>query len=418
MSIRKTAQRLALRSESSNRFEKGIPMSLNPIAIDRAAELIQKICGGEILSGQIDVQNKWSWVQHIGLRISKIEGFLGEKIDLKEAVNILQGLGFEAEKFDIAKEAKKHLGKPYVFGASFKTHGTEAFDCSYLTDYIYSKIGKFIGYSSLGQIEIGKPIKEKDLKPGDILFMKGVMDKSAVGYYFIPDGNDGYKKTMTKKFPKGVGHNAIYIGNGKIIHASHFEYDFEKKKWVKPKAERGVIEESADIFLKNPEYLGARRYIDNLDDYIAVTVPWWRLDVTIEEDLLEEIARIYGYDKIKTTIPQGALPGIVENEKLNLTEKTKDALFGLGFSEVINYPFISKNDFANAGLDSKKGLRIANPISSDQEIMRTSLIPSVLTNISKNQTNFEEIKIFEAANVYIPKRRGLPEERLRLAGAI
>lgn len=417
VSTRKTAQRLALRSEASNRFEKGIPLTLPEIAIERAAGLLTEIPGG--LKGQMpvvkpkagdatDVLSKWNWVQHVGLRLSYLNRLMGLSISEEKTIDILTGLGFEAEKFDFKAEARKHVGKPYVLGASFKTHGDMAFDCSYLTDYIYSRIGKFIGYTSLAQYELGTPVKNSELAPGDILFVNGVMDKSVTDHYFIPNGKDGYEKKTVK--PMKVGHNAIYIGDGRIIHARHFEYDTKNKGWKKAKKAE-VVEESVETFTKNPEYLGARRYVQNPDDFLAIAVPWWRLDVSIEEDIVEEIGRMYGYDKLPSVLPGGQLPVFEENQGLKAVDRIKDVLLGAGFSEVYNYSFVSEEQIRETGGEPKKALKIANPINPEQEYMRLSLIPSLLADTLVNQGNFESFKIFETASIYIPGKGELPEER-------
>ncbi|MCL5093724.1 MAG: phenylalanine--tRNA ligase subunit beta [Patescibacteria group bacterium] len=401
VSVRKTAQKLNLRSEASNRFEKGIPISLNEMAIDRAAWLLAEIAGGEVMSGRLDVLSKWIWVQHIGFRISNFEKFLGERVEEKRIVEILKSLGFEAEKFDIKKEAKKHLGKPYIYGASFRTHGTNAFDCSYFTDYIYSLIGLNIGHTALDQFENGKEVKEKDLKPGDLLF-------------YI-----GHNPRKSKKYPKGVGHVGLYIGGGEIVDSVKFEYD-EKTKTYKEKGHQAVHEQPVEIFMENPEFLGARRYYDDLDDFIAVAVPWWRLDVTLEEDLYEEVTRIYGYNKVKSTLPIGELPKPKDLEKLSLVKKIREVLKGIGFAETYNYSFIGEDSFKALDLDLKDAVKIQNPIAKDLEYMRTLLLPSLLLDIQKNQGNFEAIKIFEIAQIYLSKGKidSLPEEIPHLAGAI
>lgn len=396
--VRKTAQRLALRSESSGRFEKGIPMPLNQIAIDRASELLQKISDAEVFEGRIDVLNKWMWVQHIGLRISRIEKFLGQKISSKEAVDILNKLGFQAEIFDIVEEAKRHLGKPYKWGAKFRKDGAGAFDCGYLVDYIYSLIGQMVGHSAPQIMDYGKEIRLTDLQPGDVLF------------------RDGTWKKVKSHERNGVSHVAMYIGNNQIIHAEdHHRVD---NKWEElPKLEQKVRIDPLDLIIKDPQFLGARSLSKNLDDFIAVTVPWWRLDVTIEEDLMEEIARIYGYDKMKQTLPSGELKGLAPNKSLVIPEKAKDILVGLGFSEVYNYSFYSGKEISKSGLSDSEAIKIANPLSSDQEVMRISLIPSLLNNVYKNQNNYDELKIFEIGNTYL-KSKDMPREVLHLSGVL
>lgn len=442
-SVRKTAQRLGLRSEASNRFEKGIPLGLPEIAIERAAQLIVEIADSRglketqisadktkskieksVLSESrtdrkskiirvgpnVDVFSAWIWTQHVGMRLSRAEKFLGVKIPIEHQIKILRPLGFEAERFDFKAEARKHVGKPYVWGAKFKTHGDMAFDCSYLTDYIYSQIGEFIGYTSLAQYEMGKPVKKNDLKPGDILFVKGHIDQSATDHYFVPDDHEGYRKVkLTEK--KEIGHNGIYIGDGRVVHARHYEYDKKTGKWIKNSKEGKVVEEDVDVYLSNPEYIGARRYIDDPNDWLSITVPWWRLDVSIEEDIFEEIARIYGYDKFPSTLPVGELPKVEENKKLKLVSDVKNILAGAGFSEVYSYSFVSAKMLSETGTLVEKVLRIANPISPEQEYMRTNLIGSLLSNAAKNQDNFEDIAAFEIASCYLSVRgEDLPRE--------
>lgn len=423
-SVRKTAQRLALRSEASNRFEKGIPLGLPEIAIERAAKLLTEIPGG--LAGKMpvvkpaagantDVLTSWIWKQHVGLSVSELNKFLGVEIKAEDAVKILKSLGFEAEKFDIKKEARRHVGKPYIWGASYKTHGDMAFDCSYLTDYIYSKIGKFIGYVCLGQFELGTPVNEKELQPGDIVFVRGLIKHSPTKEYFVPDGKGGYEKRLPI-LGKEVGHQAIYIGNGRVINARQYQFDFKQGKWVKA-SKQGVVEEDLEVFTKNPEYLGARRYIENPEDWIAVDVPWWRLDVSIQEDLFEEIGRIYGYENLPSTLPKGELPRFQVNVAQEMVSKIKDVLVGAGFYEVYNYSFISEKGLKLVGEDPKKSLRVANPLTPENEYMRTTLIPSLLEDIRINQDNFEEVSVFEVASSYIPDKN-LAKETYTLGLAV
>ncbi len=399
-SIRKTAQRLVKRTEASNRFEKGIPLTLPEVAIERTAQLLTEIASGKA-GENTDVLSSWIWLQHIGLRINRIKEILGIDVPEEDIIKILNNLGFKAEKFDFKKEARKHVGKPYVFGASYKTHGDMAFDCSYLSDYLYSLMGKFIGYTSLAQYEIGKLVNESNLQPGDVLFLKGVIDKSVTNHYFIPSINGGYKKIECKE--KEVGHNAIYIGDGRIIHARHYDYDYRNKKWKKlPEKNAKVIEEDVGVFTKHPEYLGARRYVDNPNEWITVDVPWWRIDVTREEDLIEEVARIYGYDKLESTIPSGKMPQQIKNKKLDLENKVRSVMVGAGFWETYTYSFVSGKMMQFMG-GTENALKISNPLSVDQEYMRKSIIPSLVQVVARNQENYDEVKIFELANIYFPK---------------
>lgn len=402
--VRKTAQRLSLRSEASNRFEKGIPLTLPEIAIERAAELIIEMGGGKA-GKNADVLSSWIWVQRVGLELSRVKSLLGVEISEAKALEILLSLGFEVEKFDFKTEARKHVGKPYVFGASYKTHGDMAFDCSYLTDFIYSKIGQFVGYTSLAQYELGTPVEDNDLQPGDILFVKGHIDKSVTDFYFVPDGKGGYQKVSLKQ-PKEVGHNALYIGNGRIVHARHYDYDAKNKKWKKLPTGK-VVEEDLEIFTENPEFLGARRFISNPSDYLAITVPWWRLDIKIEEDILEELARINGYDKIPATLPSGQLPGRSQNEQIKMETDLKRKLVDQGLTEVITYSFVSNKLAKVSGIPVSELPKIDNPLSVDQEYMRGALWPSLLEVAVKNQDYSDALRFFEIANTYTKGRQDI-----------
>jgi phenylalanyl-tRNA synthetase beta subunit len=423
-SVRKTAQRLGLRTEASNRFEKGIPLGLPGLAIERAAGIIVNIPGG--LAGQMpvvkpiagpntDVLSDWIWVQHVGLPFARVKNFLGVEISKETVLSILESLNIKSEAFNFKTEARKHVGKPYVWGASFRTHGDMAFDCSYLTDYIYSQIGQFIGHTCLAQFQLGTPV-EGELEVGDILFIKGRIDKSATDHYYLPDGK-GNNKKVTLESQLEVGHCALYIGDGRVVHAKESTWDNKKKAWKKL-TKGSVVEEDVTAFTEREDYLGARRYIENPNDWTSSTAPWWRLDLRIEEDILEEIGRIYGYENIPGRLPEGHLPVYEANPTVETASILKDILIGAGFNEVLNYSFVSAGNLDSLGLDSKKALRVANPISPEQEYMRTSLMPSLLKDLAVNQFNFDEVKIFEIASTFVPTDKDLPHEEPTLGLAI
>jgi ferredoxin-fold anticodon binding domain-containing protein len=333
---------------------------------------------------------------------------MGEKISLGEAKDILNKLAFVSELFDFKREARKHLGKPYSWGASYRTHGDMAFDCSYLTDYIYSLIGKFIGHTSLAQYMLGQPV-EGDLAPGDILFVKGKIEKSVTDHYFIPDGSGGHKKIELKK-PVEVGHNGLYIGGGRVVHAKHYKYDRKTNTWVKD-GKGEVVEEDATVFTENPEYLGARRYVANPDKYLAIDAPWWRLDIKIEEDILEEIGRIYGYQNLPSTLPSGVPAKYDANKNYDFARSVKGALVGFGFNEVLNYSFVSGSVAECADLPLNSLFKVLNPLSPETEYMRASLAGSLITAASKNQDNYGDLRMFEIANTYLRVDGPMPKEQ-------
>jgi len=129
----------------------------------------------------------------------------------------------------------------------------------------------------------------------------------------------------------------------------------------------------------------------------SAVVPSWRHDVSIWQDLAEEVGRLVGYNKIKPL----ALPGIQKFVKTSyyFTENIKDQLINFGYTETMNYPFLSENDVVSARLNSDILLEIANPMQPENRYLRPSLIPGLLKNIAKNPS-FDPIQLFEIGHIY------------------
>ena len=431
--VRKMAKRHGLRSEASARFERGLPVQLQPVALAYAVELLEKHAGAKFVAAE-DKLSIFPYEYRIGLRSSYASKMLGIELFKEEIVVILARLGIEAKPFDIMAEAKSHLDKPYKWGATFKQDRSDAFDCSYLTDYLYSLIRQEIGHTSLGQYEVGMPVDEAELLPGDILFYRGhdAGDKgdygldeiqsadssqqphSIKGHYYLKDSAaDGFNKIEAKT--EGlVGHNGLYIGDGKVIHAAKYEY--VDGAWTELKEPR-VMEVSVDAYTQNPTYLGARRFVENLDDWISVAkAPWWRTDLRSQEDLLEELARTIGYDKIPATIPAWHPKEVSFDRVRRPKQQLRDLLTGLGLYEVMTYSFVSAEQIAGIGDDATEYLKLKNPLSSEQAYLRRSLLPSHLRVLEQNRKDFSEVAFYELSGVFHPKDKGeLPDEPLMLA---
>lgn len=146
-------------------------------------------------------------------------------------------------------------------------------------------------------------------------------------------------------------------------------------------------------------------------------VPTFRVDLTREIDLIEEVARHYGYDKIPTTLPSVSM----KTEKLKVEKlienKVKQVLTSYGFLETINYSF---DDPELLGLyDQAEPLKILNPLSQEGSAMRTNLIAGIIRNVGLNlNRQAENIRIFEVGKAYIPNEDGLPKEIAKVVGAV
>lgn len=149
----------------------------------------------------------------------------------------------------------------------------------------------------------------------------------------------------------------------------------------------------------------------------TITIPSYRKnDVTIKEDIIEEIARIYGYFNFPSHIPQTDLPPTdkKKGKMIFYENKVKNILALWGMHEMYNYSMVSEKQISLLNLDKGKHLKIKNTISSDIEYMRISLVLSLLKNIHENEAFVDECLFFELAHVYDKKLHGLPDEKQML----
>jgi phenylalanyl-tRNA synthetase beta chain len=251
--IRATFRKTGLKTESSLRFEYGLDSNLTRQAIDRVAELIQEIAGGEIVKGVIDIYPKKVFPQKIKMNLQKIESILGIKISKSEVIKYLRALGFE------------------------------------------------------------------------------------------------------------------------------------------------------------------------IDNSLKVTVPTFRQDIKIEEDLIEEIARLVGYDSIPAKAPLGLLGITKLDETLITINKIKSNFESLGYTEVYNFSFVGEEDLKRLGIKRENYVELENPLSLDLKYLRRNLLINLLKNVKDNAKAVfgrnEEIKIFELGKVYQWRADRIKEERI-LAGIV
>ena len=153
---------------------------------------------------------------------------------------------------------------------------------------------------------------------------------------------------------------------------------------------------------------------------LGVKVPWWREgDVAYDYDLIEEVARIYGYHNLPTELPTGEIPVTKREQGLKWEDRAKDWLAGLGFTEVYNYSMVSKELLHKVSFSAKESLRIDNPLNEEMEYMRPTLIAQILQNVADNLNSFPEQHLFELSNIYlVQKENSLPTELSKLTGAI
>ncbi|MGA4992886.1 phenylalanine--tRNA ligase subunit beta [Nonomuraea bangladeshensis] len=171
------------------------------------------------------------------------------------------------------------------------------------------------------------------------------------------------------------------------------------------------------------------------DDMITVTPPSWRPDLTDPNDLAEEVIRLEGYESLPSVLPSApAGAGLTEGQRLR--RRAGRALAEGGYVEVLSYPFISPDDFDRLLLPAddarRAAMRLANPLSEDEPLMRTTLLPGLLKTLVRNVgRGFADVALFETGPVYRPRpsapetapvlgveRRPTPEELASIEAAL
>ncbi len=151
-----------------------------------------------------------------------------------------------------------------------------------------------------------------------------------------------------------------------------------------------------------------------------VTRPYWRLDINIEEDLIEEVARIYGYDRIPSKVLPGEAPKPIDQKSFELENNLKKQLMHQGMSEIQTYSFYSTNVLNALGWDetSKKFLiKLENPMSKETEYMRMNIWPNLTESAVFNNKSFDSVAIYEIGKTYSLKE-GSPVEKNVLSLAL
>lgn len=238
----------------------------------------------------------------------------------------------------------------------------------------------------------------------------------------------------SSRYEKGLHPEGVALSMARAIElakevagakmASNVTDIYEVKKYKPPVIKLDLLEITRYLGVDIPakkvkEILESLGFSVSGSKSLKVAVPWWRAnDVLASHDLIEEIARIYGYDKLPEELPDGKLPKQNTDKKLYWEKQAKEIFSGLGFTEVYNYSFVSKAVLEKVGFSADKALPVSNELSEDMKYMRTSLLPQLLENVSANLNNFSSLQIFELSNVYRPKDKDLPEEISTLSGAI
>ena len=161
-------------------------------------------------------------------------------------------------------------------------------------------------------------------------------------------------------------------------------------------------------------------------DSMVVTPPTFRPDITIEADIIEEVARMHGYDNIPTAVPVAGIEstgGQPSDHMAGHLAGLKSILNTKGFHESVNYSFMNIKALDTLGLKDddkrRKCVKVMNPLRSEDEHMRTSLVPALIENLSYNISHGAvDVRLFEASKVFLDKGEELPYEPMRIAAVL
>ena len=240
----------------------------------------------------------------------------------------------------------------------------------------------------------------------------------------------GFQTDASIRFERGVDYEIQGLALEKASEILHQTVGGEfgtiqESKLTKelPKAKKVSLdlERSNKILGTNINSLKAKKYLKGLgmspkgsSKRLVITPPSWRYDIEIEADLIEELARLEGYDSLPTRSLEPKLR-IPSNSKERIISTS---LISQGFSEVINYSFIGEDDEMVYG-ESKKKIELENPISQNMKFMRSSLFPGLINTFIHNLNNgLESQKLFEIGSVFSYKKSQKPYERTRVSGLL
>ncbi len=214
------------------------------------------------------------------------------------------------------------------------------------------------------------------------------------------------------------------IANGKVVSKIYDIKDKKTEKLLKtPKKINLEVEKVSNLIGEKISEKQIVKYLNNLGftvkkigKMLKVIVPMFRNDVEFEEDVIEEIARLYGYQKINPKPIDGKLNFLPYDPLLKLEKNLKNILIGLGFDEVYNYSFYGEK-IINLLKLKREHLELTNPLNPDQRYLRISLLPKILENAEKNVSFYDRFRIFEIGKVYFLSDNKIEQPKY-LAGLI
>lgn len=396
VAVRKTRRVLGIDTESSKRFERDITPVWAEVAMNRLTEMLLKYASDDNtkVGSVIDIYPRKAGQYKTGVSVEEVNKYLGTNISEKEIEDIFGKLNFEYKivkaKDNFIETLKSLEGKPYKFGSRVLYDCPEFFDCSSLTCYAALQSGQSIPRISIDQLVWSEKISKEDLKPGDIIFSNEHMvsesnqnkfkDNPEIQSMIEPEHSVSKQFMDGTKVEKPIDHLGVYIGDGKVIHCTSSD-------------NKGVVVEDVENSPEFKDVVYYGRIFDENEKRFVVTVPDERIDIRRTVDLIEEIARVYGYKNIQSKEVKREIPAVVDKTHYYLLEFA-DFLLNLGYTDTMTYTLRSAGE-----------VEISNPLTKDKGFMRKNISDGLKESLDFNTRNVDllglsEIKIFEIGKVF------------------
>ncbi len=246
----------------------------------------------------------------------------------------------------------------------------------------------------------------------------------------------GLRTEASSRFEKGIDPNLCeaaadrvcrlieLIGAGKVCRGSVDNYpNPETAKTIDIRVDRinhvlgiDITREDMVSMLESLEIK-----VEGSGNVMTVTPPTVRQDLLEEEDYIEEVARLYGYDKLPVTLPKGNCEAGISDERA-LRDLTRNSLCGMGLNEIQTYSFISPKGVDNVRIDEdsweRAFVKLINPLGEENSVMRTILTPNMMEVLARNYSrNIDKVKAFEIGNTFMANmlnEEELPDEQYSL----
>jgi phenylalanyl-tRNA synthetase beta chain len=176
----------------------------------------------------------------------------------------------------------------------------------------------------------------------------------------------------------------------------------------------GLSTQQMARLLQNVEFA-----VEEQGDVLTITAPFWRTDIALPEDIVEEIGRLYGYDHLPLELPERSINPAQKDEILQLKARIRQQFAALGANEVLSYSFVHGDLFKKVGQDAGQAFQLANALSPDLQYYRLSLTPSLLDKVHANiKAGYNDFAMFEMGKVHVKSvldDQSLPKESSRFS---